>query len=237
MGLKLSRKKSRSFLLSVIYRFSKILPLSRESKLRLFLNLEWIFERLAHEQSYEWYGIKNHPTRKLGREFILSEINASDTVLDVGCKSGDIAFSIAEKAREVTAIDYDAVAINQAKSEFKKENLFFYNVEAFQFLKDNDRQYNVLILSHILEHLDNPNQFLIDISKYVKKIYVEVPDFDRTFQNSYRIDLGVKLNYTDDDHVSEFDRNELIKLLNECNISVYKSEYRYGVQKHWCSVN
>lgn len=237
MGLKLSREKPRSLLLSVIYRLSKLLPLKKESKLRLSLNLEWIFERLAHEQSYQWYGTKNHPTRKLGREFILSEINGSDTVLDVGCKSGDIAYSIAEKAREVIAIDYDPVAINKAKSEFKKDNLFFYNKEAFQFLKENNRSYDVLILSHILEHLDNPKQFLTDISKYVNKIYVEVPDFDRTFQNTYRLDLGLKLVYSDDDHVSEFDRNELITLLNECGISVYKSEYRFGVQKHWCTVN
>ncbi len=109
--------------------------------------------------------------------------------------------------------------------------------EALEFLSSNEKRFNVLILSHILEHLDNPKEFLMKFNGYFQCIYIEVPDFDRYYLNHYRKDLGLKLIYSDDDHVSEFDRDELKIILTECRIEITKEEYKHGVQRLWCRGN
>src|SRR5437868_6012388 len=130
MGIKVSRKKPRNLLLSFIYRTQKILPLSSASKFRLFLNLEWIFERLSHEMSFKMYGHENHPVRQRSKPFILDLINESSVVLDLGCHKGDMSFIIAQKAKEVVGIDYDSNSIEFATKQYKKNNLTFHKREA-----------------------------------------------------------------------------------------------------------
>lgn len=69
MGLQLKRAKTRNLLLSVIYRMQRLLPFSSERRLRLWLDLEWIFDRLAHEESFRYYQVQQHPFRRYSREF------------------------------------------------------------------------------------------------------------------------------------------------------------------------
>jgi 2-polyprenyl-3-methyl-5-hydroxy-6-metoxy-1,4-benzoquinol methylase len=236
MGIKTSRQKPKNILLSLIYRLQKILPLSNAARFKLFLNLEWIFDRLSHEMSFKLYSTDNHPARQYSKKFILENIQETDTVLDLGSNLGDISFFIAEKAKEVVGIDHNAKAIELSKQRHKRPNLEFHNGEAREFLNSNAKQFDVLILSHVLEHLDNPKDFLMDFKGFFKKIYIEVPDFDKYYLNHYRKDHKLSLIYSDKDHVSEFDREELKALLNECNIQIVKEEYRYGIQKLWCTV-
>lgn len=237
MGLKYNRDKKRNFLLSFIYRVQKLLPIGSEAKLRFFLNLEWIFDRLAHEQSFKHYQRDNHPVFLATKNFILKHIRSTQTVLDLGSNHGTISNFIAEKAQEVIGIDYNAGLVNDAKQRYQKNNLNFIHKEAYQYLLENhEKKFDVLILSHILEHLDNPKDFLIKFKNRFDFIYIELPDFDKTYLNTYRKDLNLDLNYTDDDHISEFDRTELINLLQDCNLTIIENEHRFGIQRFWCSV-
>ncbi|MBI3500635.1 MAG: methyltransferase domain-containing protein [Bacteroidetes bacterium] len=235
--MKLPRHKKRNLLLSVIYRLHKIFFLSKNTKLKLYLNLEWIFDRLAHEMSFKVYAPDKHPFRIHSKKFILEFINENHSVLDLGCHIGDISFIIAQKAKKVIGIDYSKDAITKAKIKYQKDNLIFHHCEASEFLKNNKEHFDILILSHILEHLNNPEEFLLKYKNYFNHIYIEVPDFDRYYLNHYRKDLGLNLIYSDEDHISEFDRYELNKLLNHCGLKILKAEYIFGMQKIWCEVN
>lgn len=237
MGIKLKRKKDRHFLLSFIYKFQKILPLSKRRKFKLFLDLEWIFDRLAHEASFSFYNEDNHPVRIYSKKFILDHITDTQHILDLGCKYGEITHYLANKAKHVTGIDHDKNAIEIAKSRYQKNNLSFEYGEAFEFLSNETEEYDVLILSHILEHIDEPEEFLKKFKHFFKFIYIEVPDFDRYYLNQYRLDQKNSLIYSDDDHVSEFDRDEIKTILNNCDITILEAEYRFGVQKFWCKVD
>ncbi len=55
MGIRIERKKPRHLLASVLYRLLRA-PVSERTKFRLFLDLEWIFNRLSQEQSHKIYG-------------------------------------------------------------------------------------------------------------------------------------------------------------------------------------
>lgn len=233
MGLTLERKKRKNLLLSLIYWLSKLLPLSRERKFIFFLNLEWIFERLAHEMSFKIYSTEKHPLRAYSSEFLLQFIKPEYVVLDLGCKYGEISFITAEKAKKVVGIDFDEAAIEKAKTLHKKSNLYFEVGDAVVYLKTNSQKFDILILSHILEHIEKPKKFINDVKKLVSYIYVEVPDFDKSYLNHYRKDFGCDLIYTDSDHISEFDRIDILALFKECQLEIISSEYRFGVQRYW----
>jgi SAM-dependent methyltransferase len=234
MGVKLSRQKPRSIITSVIYRIQKFLPLNSKFKIRLFLNLEWIFDRLSHEMSFKYYSPENHPIRQCSAKFILDNLDERSSVLDLGCNLGDISFIIAEKARKVVGVDFNEKAIEIAKKRYQRQNLEFHCGEALEFLKRSSEHFDVLILSHILEHLDNPQDFLNKFKDNFNSIYIELPDFERNYLNHYRKDLDIKLIYSDADHISEFDRDELKALLKNCNLEIIREEYRYGLIKLWC---
>ena len=236
MGIKIKRKKAKNIWLSFIYQANKILPLSKRAKFKLYLNMTWISERLAHEMSYKNYTQEAHPFRLSQKQAIVKHIDENFTVLDLGCNTGEITFMAAEKAKKVIGIDRDGLAIEKAKATYKRSNLEFFCADALEFLKTNQEHFDVLILSHILEHLDNPKEFIDTFKSYFRFIYIEVPDFDKTHLNHYRRDLNMQLIYTDDDHVSEFDRYELANLLRECNIEIVEAVYILGLQQLWCKV-
>jgi len=235
MGIKLKRQKRRNILLSIIYRIHKLFPISATKKLKLYLDLEWIFDRLSHETSFDFYDEEKHPVRVHSKEFILNQISASHIVLDLGCKYGNMANYIAKKANRVIGIDFDEKAIDIANKTYKSDNLTFVVAEALSYIKEQSYKFDVLILSHILEHLNDPKTFLQDFTKYFSLIYIELPDFNKTYLNLYRQKVGNSLVYTDTDHISEFDRFELRKLIDACGLHIVQEEYIFGVQKIWCS--
>ncbi|MCY7346385.1 MAG: class I SAM-dependent methyltransferase [Pyrinomonadaceae bacterium] len=234
MGIKLQREKKRLLITSIFYRMIK-LPLSSNKKLKLFLNLEWIFSRLAHEMSFKIYSPQTHPIRNYAKKFLLDVLDEQQSVLDLGCGSGDVSNIIAEKARTVVGIDHNEESLKIASDKYKRSNLTFIHEDARTYLKTSDK-FDVLILSHILEHLDDPKDFLQTFKDYFEYVYIEVPDFDRDVANHYRKDLNMELIYSDNDHVSEFDRYELKDLINLCNLEILREEYIFGVQRYWCKV-
>lgn len=236
MGVVLDRKKKKNIVASVIYRLQKLIPFGAKVKFKLFLNLTWIFNRLSHEAAFKVYNHSNNPSRLKTLDFIFKYLDNTSNVLDLGCKEGELSYAIAQKAKSVTGVDYDGISIEIAKNKFQKPNLSFENTEAIEFLSKNNTHFEVLILSHILEHLDNPKEFLLSFKKYFKYIFIEVPDFDNSYLNIFRSDLNLNLIYSDDDHITEFDRDELKSLIESCGIEILVEEYRFGVQKFWCEV-
>jgi len=234
MGVKLERKKPRQLWLSLIYRFCNLPWASSKKKLKIFMNLEWAFDRLALEESFHVFDNQIHPVRKYSRNFLLPLIESNHRVLDLGCKEGIMSDYLATKAKEVIGIDFHEPSINTAKNTYERENLKFEAREALEYLNETNDKFDVIILSHILEHLDEPAKFLSDFKDYFKFFYIEVPDFDRFYMNHYRKDLKVELVYSDHDHINEFDRDELSDIINSVGLEIEKSEFRYGVQKFWC---
>jgi SAM-dependent methyltransferase len=236
MGVKLSREKPKNYLVRILYLVNKLLPLSPKAKFKFYLNLEWVFDRFSHEYSFKYFNRDIHPARTHSKEFLLRMIKPEHTVLDLGCNNGFMADYISKKAKVVVGVDYDEKLIASARSTYTNTNLSFECVEAHEYLSKVTKKFDVLVLSHILEHLDNPFGFLKRFKSFFDYIYIEVPDFDKSLLNLYRKQLGLSLIYTDSDHVSEFDRLEMADLLEKSGLVVQNSEYRYGLQKFWIKV-
>jgi hypothetical protein len=54
--------------------------------------------------------------------------------------------------------------------------------------------------------------------------------------NHYRTQLKNKIQYTDADHVWEFDREELLELIKDADLNVIETDFRFGVMKVWCEI-
>lgn len=234
MGLKFARKKERNWLVTICYRLHRLLPLSSTKKLKLYLNLEWMFDRLAHEMSFKYYAPDKHPFRESSKKFLLLEINNNRAVLDLGCNRGEISSFLSQNSKFVVGIDQNITAIDYANEHYKRDNLSFVCADAFDYLNRTNEKFDTLILSHILEHIEEPESFLKKYTSFFDRIYIELPDFDRYYLNKYRTDLNLSLTYTDNDHVSEFDRYELMEIIDKCGLEIIRSEYIFGLQKIWC---
>lgn len=237
MYLELPRAKPRSWRLTAIYRLAGLLGrvIPRTALMRLFLDLEWIFARLSHELSHRIYDTPKHPMRRLAIAFIGGHLDANATILDLGCGFGDLSDMLAARAREVVGIDHSEMAIASARNTYRRPNLSFESGDAVAYLEASPRRFDVLILSHVLEHLADPGPFLKAFRDHFSHIYIEVPDFEASFQNTYRHDFGAKLIYSDNDHVTEFDRAELQRVVGEAGLRIEASDFRYGVMRLWCA--
>jgi hypothetical protein len=214
----------------------KLLPLSSEKKLKFYLDIEWIFDRMAHERSFRVYDSFTHPIRQFTLAFLTRHLKLTDSVFDLGCSNGSLTMQIASKVTELIGVDHNERLIKQAKLRNTHSNVTFVCDDAHNYLRQNNKVFDVLILSHILEHLDDPFSFLSAYKDFFSFIYIEVPDSERNYLNLYRERLRQDLIYSDNDHVWEFDRMGIIELLQRANIIIEDSEFRMGVQRYWCRV-
>ncbi len=230
MSIHFERKKSRHWLLSMAYRVHRFLPMSSKRKLALYLDVEWIANRLANETSHKLYEFDRHPVRQI--PFLFDAIVPGERVLDLGCSSGTIAGLIAARNADVVGIDLDLDALEVARRRYPQ--IDFRHGDVWEYLKEAG-SFDVIILSHILEHLDDPEAFLRKATPHAKRIYIEVPDLESTSLNVFREATGAQLVYQDNDHVTEFDRDDLRQMIRAVDLTIVAEEYRFGVMRFWCA--
>jgi SAM-dependent methyltransferase len=233
--MKYNRKKNFFFLLSLIYKISKILPLKSFNKFKIFSRLEWIFWRLSIEQISS-FNKKWQVDYHVGTiNFINDNFKNNPRILDLGCASGQRSFLLSKIAKEVIAIDYDLKLIKEAQKEYANiKNLSFICLDLKDYLKDSNiktNKFDLVFCSHILEHVENFEEILIDLKKITKNIYIEVPDFECNILNKVKKEYNIEPSYTDDDHVFEFERNDLKEIFIKNNLKIVNEDYNHAVMR------
>lgn len=132
--------------------------------------------------------------------FIESHIGKEKEILDLGCANGGLLNILRDRGfLNLTGIDPSKKCVNNVlKNEIKaiQTNLF-----SQQFVS-LDQQFDVIILSHVFEHIrDLVKAVSIIRSKLAKNglIYVEVPDASR-----YKDYFIVPYYYVDCEHINHF---------------------------------
>lgn len=196
--LSFARAKRRSVLRSVAHRAQS--PLRKvfglDLVLRSLLNVERVTWRLAYENAGVKFGEDFH-NAALAVE--LEWLPAGSTVLDIGCGTGRVARLLANRAGHITGIDYDAKSIETAQQRCPP-NVRFEVGDARELPDDS---YDAVLLTHVLEHLDDPVAVLSDVARHAPVLIVEVPAFNRDALNWARLRLGLDFS-SDDDHVREY---------------------------------
>jgi len=234
MSMRWPRRKRRHLWLSIAYRLLTLPFASPDLKLRMFLNAEWLFWRLSHQFTYRVYTKGDNPIKQRQWEFLRRHLPKGASVLDLGCGDGHLSDLISQEVGTVVGVDHDEAAIRGARTAFIRDNLSFHSGDVHAFLAERADPFDVLILAHVLEHIDEPEAFMRRLSGQFRFAFVEVPDFEATHLNVYRKKLGLDLAYTDADHISEFGRHELRSILADADLEVIDSEHVHGVQRLWC---
>ena len=124
-------------------------------------------------------------------------------VLEIGCGAGGILAVFKENGANVTGLDFDDDYLNEARNH--DINVIKGSTEVL----DIDQKFDVIILSHLLEHIVNPHDFLQDVKRFLSKdglIYIEVPSINSVRDGAFHYDL---LRYWQNAHTIHFTTKSL----------------------------
>lgn len=170
--------------------------------IRLFLKLE-TFCRSTLDALLIRANRGIHPKHELMRyhDFFLTRIKPGDAVLDVGCGIGIVSYSLAQKAGSVVGLDLNQDNIAQAEKRFLLPNINYVCADFSAY--HNDRRFDAVVLSNVLEHVSNRKLFLEHAAVFAPLLLIRVPMLNRDWIPLYRASIGLS-PFSDKSHFVEY---------------------------------
>lgn len=178
-----------------------------------------------------YLAIKNegglHPKHRLigYHKFFVDNVSLNDSVLDIGCGNGSLAYDVASKAKYVTGIDISEKNINKAQSKNSRPNMKYVIGDATKDL--GEEKFDTIILSNVLEHIEDRIRFMKSIQGLASKYLIRVPMFDRDWIPLYKKELGVewRLDLT---HYTEFTKLSFEKEITLAGYQIESLSVQFG---------
>ena len=149
------------------------------------------------------------------------------TVLDIGCSNG--VFLDLFTDRETWGIEPSGSGEIARKKGHKIIKDYFENLPAGRQEQLPNDYFDLVILNHTLEHMDNPKKIIEKINILLKKggiVFIDVPNFGSLLSKI----LGKKWPYLlPKEHKSQFTKESLTKLLQENGFDILYWESRSGI--------
>jgi len=149
----------------------------------------------------------------------LLEPDCNGVILDVGCGQGGFILRCIERGLNAVGIEPSA----KSRGVAQEAGLYVYESMDTFVAKNPTCKVQAVVLSHVLEHLMNPIQFVQDFSKYFNNalVYIEVPDAD-TYLRPSRVRWHEMyfehLSHFRKQHIAEFARRSCIEIKKEGEI-------------------
>lgn len=203
--------------------------------LRLLLRLDNLLYRYTSLAAVR-YGQGLHPKHRLTayHDFFANHIVTGERVLDIGCGNGIVDYDVVTRTGAfVTGVDHDAAAIAHAQARYRHERLRFVVGDAWSAAAGD--AYDVVVLSNVLEHLDERVEFLRRIAEKIapRRLLIRVPLFERDWRVSLKAELGVD-HRLDPTHRVEYREAEFRDELGRAGFDVVEAEVRWGEIRAVC---
>lgn len=187
---------------------------------------EEMYSRFPTKQAYE---NKNFLVRFIEQQRVKTvlkflDIKESDKVIEIGCEAGYLLKHLLI-AKEVMGLDIAKNALEDAKKNTKSDKVKFICADASNIPFAN-AYFDKVICSQTLEHLDNPDRVVKEVSRIVKpggivvisvpnervliilkKIFVKIGLFNLLFPN-----LEPRSSSW---HIQNFNKRDICKILNK----------------------
>lgn len=161
--------------------------------------------------------------------FFYERIPPHSKVLDLGCGVGAVAHDIVLHANStVLGIDMDANSITLAKQLYQHPNLQFVLGNVFTHVPDAE-SFDVIILSSVLEHLENRTDFLRNLIQkfHPAKFLIRVPTFEQHYFKALKRHLGL-FAFVDPTHVLEYSPEVFAAEMTDAGLNISHLEIRWG---------
>ena len=161
-------------------------------------------------------------------DFFVGNVHAGERILDIGCGKGELAHDLATRGgARVTGIDFNPTVLEFARSRFRVDGLTFVQADALTWEPDHD--YDVVVLSNVLEHIEQRVDFLrrlVDVAS-PSRVLIRVPVLERDWSVGLRRDVGLPY-FSDPTHYTEYDREQLVAELGAAGLEPTEIEQRWG---------
>lgn len=170
--------------------------------LKLALKLHSFSYKLISFLAIKYEGGLHPKHRLIGfHEFFADNVGPEDTVLDIGCGNGALVYDVAKKAKKVTGVEIEANLVEKARRTHSAANIEYRIADATKDL--SNEKFDVIIMSNVLEHIDDRVNFLMSIRPLADKFLFRVPMIDREWVTLYKKELGLD-HRLDTTHFTEF---------------------------------
>lgn len=168
-----------------------------------------------------------HPKHRLMNyhKFFVDNVGEKNTVLDIGCGNGALTYDVARKAKKVVGIDLKEQNISIAKKKFSRENIEYVYGDALTDLPN--KQFDVIILSNVLEHIDKRTRFLTSLKKLAHKFLIRVPMLNRSWIDIYKKELGLEYRL-DNTHFIEYTFESFKEELDKVRLRILDYSIQFG---------
>lgn len=157
--------------------------------------------------------------------FILK--NKNSRVLDFGCGGGSLISALKEMKYDVFGVEKDIDLVNILKKEFGADKI--KNFDNFNELEKNS--FDIIVLSHVIEHLDDPIKSLTVLCSLLKNngfILISTPNIDSLghsfFKGNWR---GLEVPR----HRFVFSEKSLEAIINKCGAKSEKKFFPVGLAR------
>lgn len=142
-----------------------------------------------------------HPKHEILKyhDFFINNVSGSDRILDIGCGNGACTNAVSKKVSKAFGIDISPKNIALAKKRFSNANLEYVVGDAttYQF----GEKFDAIILSNVLEHIEDRTVFLEKIKMLAPKILVRVPLITRDWLAVYKKNAGFEYRLDPTHHI------------------------------------
>lgn len=202
---------------------------SPEMGLRLLLELDNAIYELLGQLSVAYGGglhTKHRHTKY--HDFFTNRVRNGERVLDLGCGIGALAYAIAARSGAlVVAIDLNEKHIEAAKIMHYHPRIQYVvgNVLDTQF----EMQFDTVVLSNVLEHIEGRAQFLKQTAQAVSpsRFLIRVPSFERDWRVPLKAELGID-HRLDPTHYIEYTLETFHSEIQEAGLCITYLESRWG---------
>jgi len=103
------------------------------------------------------------------RQFIISQVSKNTSeILDVGCGTAWVAEEFLKKNKKVYSLDISSLNPEKAIEKFPNKNHSGITADSFS-LPFKDESFSCVIASEIIEHVVDPQKFITELFRVVKK--------------------------------------------------------------------
>jgi len=209
-----------------------------QQSLKFLLTLEKELYTFTGQESCRYNnGIHTKHKHTGYHNFFIKHINNGESALDIGCGNGTLAFDIAKNVPNVKIYGIDIVDrnIEYAREHYQHKNLKFVIGDALKDLPDE--KFDCVILSNVLEHIENRIKFLARIKKDIcpQRTLIRVPLYERDWRVPLMDELGLDYRL-DSTHFVEYIYEDFVNEINAAGFEIVSSEFRWGEVWSVCSI-